>query len=230
VFVPIYDENPLRKITFQWMTLTIIAANVAIYLLMSLGGGGMGALSFAVVPVEFLDEGLLGQPTYRHRFNVIDIRERWTLLSYMFMHGSLLHLASNMVFVWVFGDNVEDALGHWLFLAFYLACGACAALLHIWFMPGSEAPLIGASGATSGIVAAYLVLFPRVRLWVLFLPFIPLRLTALLALGAWVLLQFIMPFLPSSAPIAWWAHVGGVIAGGVLIMLLTRFGGTSAPA
>ena len=111
------------------------------------------------------------------------VPERLTLLSYMFFHGDILHLAGNMLFLWVFGDNVEDAMGHIKFLIFYLACGVIAGLVHAWVVPTSDAPLIGASGAVAGVIAAYLMLHPRVRVWVLALKAIPLRISAAFALG-----------------------------------------------
>src|SRR5688572_32440347 len=154
----------------------------------------------------------------------IAIPERLTLLSYMFFHGDILHLAGNMLFLWVFGDNVEDALGHFRFLIFYLACGVAGGLAHTFMMPGSEMPLIGASGAVAGVIAAYLMLHPRVRVWVLILRFIPIRITAATALGAWIITQLVMVLLPQVGPVAWWAHIGGLAAGAVLVVVLRRSG------
>jgi membrane associated rhomboid family serine protease len=144
----------------------------------------------------------------------------------MFMHGNILHLLGNMVFLWVFGDNVEDAMGHVRFLVFYLLCGVFAGLAHSALLPSSQAPLIGASGAVAGVVVAYLIMNPRVNLWVLFLPFFPVKLTAGVALGLWVALQFIMPFVNSVSPTAWWAHIGGIVAGAVLVFVFRRANST----
>src|SRR5690606_23904954 len=116
---------------------------------------------------------------------------RLTLLSYMFFHGDILHLAGNMLFLWVFGDNVEDALGHFRFLIFYLACGVAGGLVHTLMLPSSDIPLIGASAAVAGVIAAYLMLHPRVRIWVLVLRFIPIRISAATALGAWIITQLV---------------------------------------
>ena len=118
--------------------------------------------------------------------------EGYTLLTYMFLHGDILHLLSNMLFLWVFGDNVEDAMGHVRFLFFYLACGVFAGLFHCWMMPNSDLPTIGSSGAVAGVIAAYLMLHPRVSVWVLAFKFIPLRITAGLVLGLWIALQVVM--------------------------------------
>ncbi len=120
------------------------------------------------------------------------------------------------------GDNVEDAMGHFRFLVFYLLCGIFAGLAHSWMMPDSPNPLIGASGAVAGVIAAYLMLHPRVRVWVLAFQFIPLRLSAAVVLGVWILTQFIMILLPEVGPVAWYAHIGGLIAGAVLIVFMKR--------
>ena len=133
-------------------------------------------------------------------------------------------MPDDCLFLWVFGDNVEDAMGHLKFLFFYLACGVAGGLLHAWVEPGSESPLIGASGAVAGVIAAYLVLHPRVRVWVLALKAIPLRISAAFALGLWILIQVVMVLLPQVGPVAWWAHIGGLIAGAVLVVFLRRPG------
>jgi membrane associated rhomboid family serine protease len=124
----------------------------------------------------------------------------------------------------VFGDNVEDAMGHVKYLLFYLACGIFAGLLHAWIEPSSDIPLIGASGAVAGVIAAYLMLHPRVRVWVLALKAIPLRISAAFALGLWILIQVVMVLVPQMGPVAWWAHIGGLIAGAVLVLFLRRPG------
>jgi membrane associated rhomboid family serine protease len=152
------------------------------------------------------------------------VPERLTLISYMFFHGDILHLAGNMLFLWVFGDNVEDAMGHVKYLIFYLACGVFAGLTHAWMVPDSDSPLIGASGAVAGVIAAYLMLHPRVRVWVLALKAIPLRISAAFALGLWILIQVVMVLLPQVGPVAWWAHIGGLLAGAVLVVFMRRSG------
>ena len=120
------------------------------------------------------------------------------------------------------GDNVEDAMGHWRFLVFYLLCGVIAGLVHSWMLPQSGLPLIGASGAVAGVIAAYLILHPKVTVWVLLLRVIPLKISALIALGLWIVMNFAMALMPAASPIAWWAHVGGIIAGAVLVVLMKR--------
>ena len=143
--------------------------------------------------------------------------EQYKLFTYMFLHGSILHLLFNMIFLFVFGDNVEDAMGHFRFILFYLACGVIGAIVYSAVTEFTEVPLIGASGAVSGVIGAYLMLHPNIRVWVLVpfpkLPFIPLRFSAAIVIGAWILYQFgAAVFFPSQS-VALWAHVGGFFAG-----------------
>lgn len=128
-----------------------------------------------------------------------------------------------MLFLWVFGDNVEDAMGHWRFLVFYVLCGICGGLAFALLGPAdSQAPLVGASGAISGVVVAYLILYPRVRVWVLLFWRIPLPLNAAWCLGGWVLYQVFQLFFSQASNVAWLAHVGGMAAGAVFVILLKR--------
>lgn len=227
MFVPIGDDNPLKSIPFQYVTVSLIVINVLVFLIGSAGGGDQAFVSsFAVVPRELFQAGLFGG-TAPSSQDAIAIPERLTLLSYMFFHGDIMHLLGNMLFLWVFGDNVEDELGHLRFLFFYLACGAAAALMHAVMIPDSPDALIGASGAVSGVIAAYLMLHPKVGIWVLVAKFIPLKITAAWALGAWIVFQLVMAFMPSEGelvPTAWWAHIGGLIAGAILIVVMRRPG------
>ena len=129
-----------------------------------------------------------------------------------------------MLFLWVFGDNVEDALGHFRFLVFYLLCAVAGAFVHGMAGPDSQAPLIGASGAIAGVVAAYLILHPRVKIWVLAFARIPLRMPAYIALALWIAFQFVMFAIGGEDQISWGCHVGGIVAGAVLVFLLRRRG------
>jgi membrane associated rhomboid family serine protease len=129
-----------------------------------------------------------------------------------------------MLFLWVFGDNVEDALGHFRFLAFYLLCAIAGALAHGFLVPDSTAPLIGASGAISGVIGAYLMLHPKVRIWVLAFGRIPLRLPAAIPLLFWIGYQLAAVFLMADEGVSWAAHVGGFAAGVILVVLLKRRG------
>ncbi len=223
MFVPIYDDNPLRSIRVPVVTILLIATNVLVFAFQA-SGVRMGlTASFALVPSELFQVNILGGPALGPN-DVIPVPEGYTLLTYMFFHGDIIHLSSNMLFLWVFGDNVEDAMGHVKFLVFYILCGIAAGLTHAFIQAGSQVPLIGASGAVAGVIAAYLILHPRVRVWVLALRVIPLRITAAFALGAWVVSQFVMLFIPDAGPIAWWAHIGGLVAGALLILLMRRPG------
>jgi len=129
-----------------------------------------------------------------------------------------------MLFLWVFGDNVEDALGHIKFLIFYCACAAAGALAHGLLDVQSEAPLIGASGAVAGIIGAYLLLHPKVWVWVLVLGRFPLRLPAAILLVFWIGMQFYMVFAMSEHSVSWAAHIGGFFAGAILVLFMRRKG------
>ena len=239
MFVPLSDDNPLRSIRFPYVTVALIALNVIIYILEITGQGQAVAASFAIIPTELFQVKVFGGPA-RGPFDALAIPEGLTLLTYMFLHGDPLHLAGNMLFLWVFGDNVEDAMGHLKFLAFYILCGVIGGICHAISAEygfaqllvkaaaqgesAGKVPLIGASGAVAGVIAAYLMLHPHVRVWVLAFRFIPLRITATLALGAWIATQFVMLLIPDTGPVAWWAHIGGILAGAVLVMVMRRPG------
>lgn len=227
MFVPIHDDNPLVRIHYPLVTWGLIAVNVIIFLAEAGGLSERVIASFAIVPNELVKVGVLGGAAHGPN-DGLAIPERYTLLSYMFFHGDVLHLLGNMLFLWVFGDNVEDHLGHLRFLAFYIVCGIAGGLAHVAFAPGSDAPLIGASAAVAGVITGYLILYPHVRVWVLVMRVIPIRITAMFALGAWILTQLAMAALPylvrglQVGPVAWWAHIGGIVAGAILIFVLRR--------
>jgi membrane associated rhomboid family serine protease len=223
VFVPLHDDNTLKTIRFAYVNIAIIAINIAVFLLESTGLGDAVIASFALIPQELFAADVAGADVLPPQGSVA-IPENLTLLSYMFFHGDVFHLAGNMLFLWVFGDNVEDAMGHAKYLFFYLTCGIFAGLVHAAMIPDSPNPLIGASGAVAGVIAAYLMLHPRVRVWVLALKAIPLRISAALCLGLWIAIQIVMVALPQTGPVAWWAHIGGLIAGALLVIVLRRPG------
>jgi membrane associated rhomboid family serine protease len=223
VFIPISDENPLRTIPVQWVTISLIAANVIVFFLGSLQARPAAIASFALIPSELFQVRIFGGAVPIAN-EAMQIPEGLTLVTYQFLHGDILHLLSNMLFLWVFGDNVEDAMGHLKFLFFYLVCGIAGGLAHAAFVPTSPIPLVGASGAVAGVIAAYLMLHPRVRVWVLALRFIPLRISAAWVLGFWVATQIVMALISPVDQVAWWAHVGGMAAGAILILFLRRPG------
>lgn len=220
MFIPLHDRNALKHIRRQYVTLGLILANVVTHALATLapealyeiGVYGMGFIPAVAFDIAELDPQLVLVP------------ESATYITYSFLHGSWLHLGSNMLFLWVFGDNVEDAMGHFKFLFFYIACAAAGALVHGLVMPASEAPLIGASGAVSGVVAAYLMLHPKVRVWVLVFMRFPLPLPAFIPLLFWIGQQFVMLVTDGESNVSWGAHVGGILAGALLVLFLRRPG------
>ena len=148
----------------------------------------------------------------------------FTLITYMFLHGGWMHVMVNMLFLWVYGDNIEDALGRGRFLLFYLLCGIAGGAAHMLASPGSNVPLVGASGAIAGIVAAYLMLRPCAKITVLMFGFIPIKLASYWVLGFWVLAQVWNVFSLEGSDTAWWAHVGGLAAGALLITFIRPAG------
>ncbi len=227
MFVPLHDDNTLRVIRFQFVTGAIILLNIAVHLLFTYGDLGMShlalATSFGLVPAEI---GHIGSTATTGAAGLLAVPEPLTLITYTFIHGGWLHLAANMAFMWVFADNVEDAFGHVGFLLLYFLCGIIAAGAHIVANPDSTVPLVGASGAVSGILGAYLVLFPKARVWVLFMKLpIPFRISALWALAMWIGFQVLALYVDdgqNEVLVAWWAHIGGFAAGFLIAGLFRR--------
>jgi membrane associated rhomboid family serine protease len=219
MFVPLHDNTPLKVIRFQYVTGALIIINVVVFLFTGAFTSEevlwAVATGYGIVPVELIqvvDPGTAYNP----------IPEPLTLITYQFLHGGWWHLISNMAFLWVFADNVEDAFGHVGFLIFYLLCGAAAGLLHTLLAPQSAAPLIGASGAVSGVLASYLLLYPKARVWILLFLRIPLPISAFWALSGWFLLQLVSVFMATTEgdQVAWWAHIGGFLCGLILTFVL----------
>ncbi len=215
MFLPQHDGVPLRHLWAPVASRSLLGACTAAYLLTFWGPVGPDwiVVGFGLIPaVLFGTEGLPDGLPY--------VPPVLTLLTSVFLHGSLLHLLGNMLFLWVFGDNVEDAMGHLRFILFFVLCGAAASLAHAVMTPEPQRPLIGASGGVSGVVAAYLILYPRVRIWGLFLKGIPLRLPAFWAIGFWFAFQLASAFLGGDEAVGWFAHLGGFFAGALLIPLM----------
>jgi membrane associated rhomboid family serine protease len=215
--IPIRDINPSGR--FPAVTVAVILACTAAFLLELAVGEGLKrfVLAYALVPENItygLETGAFGFESVVAPF-----------FTSMFLHGGWLHLIGNMWFLWIFGDNIEDTLGHFRFAVFYLLCGLAAGLTHYYLSPLSPVPTIGASGAIAGVLGAYLVSFPSARVVTL----VPLgfiiqfaELPAWLMLGLWFLAQAIGGFVTLGATgggVAWWAHVGGFLAGIFLIHL-----------
>jgi membrane associated rhomboid family serine protease len=196
------------------VTLSLIAVNAAVFFLQAAAPNGLdlaalrfGAVPYAITHFRSLPEAPAFPPLL-------------TLLTSMFLHGSLLHLLGNMLYLWIFGNNIEDRLGPIRFILFYLVCGIAAALTHILFQPGSRIPMIGASGAIAGVLGAYWALFPRARVktfvfLIFYIAVIPIP--AGIVLGLWFLLQVLNVGLGGG--VAWFAHIGGFLAGILLIRL-----------
>lgn len=221
MFIPLHDRNDLKHIEMQYVTVALIVTNFLVWLVTGPIAteelANAAVLGFGYIPAIVFDYAILDPA-------LVIVPDEFTFVTYSFLHGDLSHVAMNMLFLWVFGDNVEDALGHFRFLVFYLLTAAAGALAHGLIAPASEAPLIGASGAVSGVVAAYLLLHPKVRVWVLVLFRIPLPLPAAIPLAFWIGQQFFMFFAEPNGGISWSAHVGGIIAGLLLVVILRRPG------
>ena len=220
MFLPLYDGVPLAYLKAPLVTRALIGACVAAYALTGFGLLPIPeqaiVLSFGIIPAELFGTKVL-PPALQF------VPEPLTLVTSLFLHGSILHLGGNLLFLWVFGDNVEDGMGHKRFLAFYLLCGVLASLAHAAMDPASTRPLIGASGAIAGVVAAYLILYPRVKVWCLFFGRIPLKVPAVWAIGFWILLQILSALVADPEDnVGWYAHLGGLLAGAALTPVLRR--------
>jgi membrane associated rhomboid family serine protease len=222
--IPIRDDTP--RFSTPFVTYFIIALNALVFLFeLSVGGQDHRALNslmyqFGVVPVHF-ERGLVAGSHASLPGLLLPV------FTSMFLHASWLHIIGNMWVLWIFGDNIEDYLGHFTYLLFYLASGFAAAVAHILLNAGSNVPSVGASGAIAGVMGAYFVLYPRARVLVWFPPIFLFHLPAWLVLGYWFVVQFMSGAATSiaetsqtSGGIAFWAHVGGFVAGIVLIEVL----------
>jgi membrane associated rhomboid family serine protease len=228
LFVPIWDKNHLKAVRFQFITLIIILINIAVHVIfrsglfpeLQLGDERLGGL--AVVPERLMSLATFTGGGQEGGLAVTQVPAGLSLITYQFLHNDWLHLATNMVFLWVFGDNVEDAMGHLKFVFFYLLCGIFGALAQCIAQPGANSMLIGASGSIAGVIGAYLMLHPHVRVWVLVLFKIPMRLSAGFILGGWILLQIGYLLLGPASNVSWWTHIGGFTAGVLLIIIMRR--------
>ncbi|MER9335257.1 rhomboid family intramembrane serine protease [Mesorhizobium sp. M0293] len=216
MFIPLYDTNRLRHIRLQYVTIGLIVANALVYFATALGGESF--TNAAVLGLGFIPSVVHDTAELDPRFIVIP--ESLSYLTYSFLHADIFHLGGNMLFLWVFGDNVEDALGHIRYLIFYLLCAIAGAAFQGLIAWDSQVPLIGASGAIAGVVVAYLILYPRVKVWVLAFARIPLRIPAFIPLFLWVLFLVVMFAAGGEDQISWACHIGGIIAGAVLVLVL----------
>jgi membrane associated rhomboid family serine protease len=216
LFIPLYDGVEMRHIRRPYGVYLLLAANIAVFLVTATQPEpGRMEFVLGMIPAVVFGNAMV-DPAIAVAPGAL------TPFTSLFLHGDIWHLAGNMLFLWVFGDNVEDAMGSVRFVVFYLVCGALAALAHAIMTTNPEAPLIGASGAVSGLVAAYLLLHPHVRIFGLVLKWLPIAIPALYVIAAWIAFQFASALLEDVSEVAWWAHVGGILAGAALIPLFKR--------
>jgi membrane associated rhomboid family serine protease len=220
--IPISDDNPARlRPIVTWM---LIAACVGVFFWqLSLSQDGEETV---VNTLGFVPKNLFEDPAPARLYGMS--RPWLALVTSMFLHGGFLHLGGNMLYLWIFGNNVEDAMGHGRFLGFYLACGIVAALCEGLINPHSALPMLGASGAISGVLAGYVLIYPRTRIMVIIplgILLYPTKISAFYVVGFWFLLQLlnVVGTTPGGPGTAWWAHVGGFAAGLVLTPMLSHF-------
>lgn len=226
---PIGDDNSDRTIT-PYVNYIFIGINILVFVfLQQIGSNDAFSYAFSLVPKEITDGvDITGVQTVRDALgNVGQIQHYETplpvyfnFLSSMFMHGSIMHIFGNMLFLWVFGDNLENLLGHIRYAAFYIVCGIAAALSQIVMDTDSIIPMLGASGAISGVLGGYLLLFPRRRVRALIFNFLT-EVPAFIALGLWIVYQIVSGYLTPAGTggVAYAAHIGGFIAGLVLVKI-----------
>jgi len=210
--IPLRDDNPTHST--PWVTYLLFGANLAVFafqLQVRMAGGDQAYVAMVtrlgLVPAALTSPALWTQ---------MPIPAPLTLLTSMFVHGDLFHLGGNMLYLWVFADNIEDTLGSVRFLGFYLMCGLSAAGAQVVFMPGSTVPMVGASGAIAGVLGAYMLLYPTARVLTLVFLVIFIRimyLPSVLLLGIWFLIQLWSASSSGTAGVAWYAHIGGFVAG-----------------
>ena len=215
--LPLRDENPTR--TFPGFTVLLIALNLAVFFYEASLPGPLRqemVMRRGLVPGVITNLPSLGSEAFGSGL--------LSVLTSMFLHGDVLHLGGNMLYLWIFGNNIEDRLGHMRFVAFYLACGLAAAATQVAALPGSLVPMVGASGAIAGVLGAYLLIFPKARIltvvpFFIFLHFV--RIPAYLVLGLWFIFQILHSLMAdaSGGGVAWFAHIGGFVAGMLFLVI-----------
>ncbi|NQT25219.1 rhomboid family intramembrane serine protease [candidate division KSB1 bacterium] len=234
--IPIRDSHVKMKTT-PIFTVLLILGNIAVFVYQFLLGPDVEPFlyKFGAIPWEISHFQDLPGLEFTHQSPMPNFL---TLFTAMFLHGGILHLAGNMLYLWIFGDNVEALTGHLRFPVFYLTCGLVAAMTHVVLDPGSHIPMIGASGAVSGILGAYFIRFPKAKVHMLvFFPFVIFRtfqIPAVVVLGIWFILQVLNGLgslgYPGAGGVAWFAHIGGFIAGMILIFFFQKKGKKRAEA
>ena len=217
--IPLRDYNPSR--TTPWVTYLLVGLNLAVFafqIRLQLVGGEQAYAGFVyqtgLVPRYLLSPAVWSQ---------MPLPAPLTIFTSMFVHAGVLHLGGNLLYLWIFGDNVEDAMGHFRFLFFYVLCGCGAAMSQVVLMPSSTIPMVGASGAIAGVLGAYLILYPGAQVLTLVFLFVFVRvmyLPAIVLLGIWFAIQIISATGGTGAGVAWFAHIGGFVVGVLAVSVL----------
>lgn len=220
--IPIRDTNPSQS--FPVVTIMLIIVNAFIFMFERSLGRDLEIFlhHFALIPQKYFSLTAQGGFNYMERC--------YPFITSQFLHGGWMHIIGNMWFLWIFGDNIEDRLGHFKFILFYLLCGVAAGVAHVYTNPTSSIPTVGASGAIAGVMGAYTILYPRARVLTLFVLFFFIRfieVPAFIFLGVWFLIQFLsgaatMAAGGAHAGVAWWAHIGGFVIGVILVLFLPK--------
>lgn len=216
---PIRDENPTVRPPIFTVSFIVICVGVFLYQL-GFEDPRPFIMRWGLIPADLTGAGPSARYASEGPGSIL------TLFSSMFLHGGWGHLLGNMLFLWIFGNNIEDDLGHGRFVIFYILCGLAAAFAQVAFAPDSTIPMVGASGAISGVLGAYMIMYPKARiLTLIFLGFFITwaHIPAVWFLGIWFLIQIFSAFGGSGAGVAWWAHIGGFVAGvGLLYVMRPR--------
>jgi membrane associated rhomboid family serine protease len=226
MFIPLKDDNPTSR--FPIVTVLLIALNVVIFFLQIISPEGLQfyVYKMGTIPYEITHFKSLPLVISQTAEQIPRLAPAFTLIVSMFLHGGFLHLLFNMLYLWIFGNNVEDFLGPFRFILFYLVAGVGASLTHIIFNANSQVPMIGASGAIAGVLGAYLILYPNARVKTFLFLFFFIRIVSIPAafvLGFWFFMQLLNVWGGGlTGGVAWFAHIGGFLIGIGLIKLITK--------
>jgi membrane associated rhomboid family serine protease len=218
--IPLHDDNPTER--FPFVTIIFIAVCVSVFLYqesLPQNPGQAFVFHYGAIPAIVFGHAAFPEDA------AVAIPASLTLLTSMFLHGGWMHLLGNMLYLWIFGNNIEDAMGHVKYIVFYILCGVLAALTHAMTDPSSQIPMVGASGAISAVLGAYLLLFPRAHVLVLLPALGMTRVPAGVVLGMWFVTQLVsggMSIGAQGGGVAFFAHIGGFVAGMALIGLFKR--------
>ncbi len=223
MFIPLKDDNPTSRVPYVTIIFIVLNTAVFLYQLFSSQGLQYFVYKMGVIPYEISHFRALSLVMMETREPLARLSPPLTLGVSMFMHGGIFHLVFNMLYLWIFGNNIEDFLGPIRFIVFYFFSGLGASLTHIIFHPNSQVPMIGASGAIAGVLGAYLILYPKARVLTLVFLFFFIRIIAIPAafvLGIWILIQVLN--IGAGGGVAWFAHLGGFLTGIALIKVFTK--------